>query len=433
MTSPIGVILAGGLGTRMKDHPSGIPKALLPVDGRAILARQLDLYAAHGFREVVICAGHRAEFVEQAVREFAPSGLDVRFALDPFPAGTGGCVGHAFEHLTQPVLVMNGDVVIDLDLSKLMSFHQTKGAEATVVVHPNDHPHDSDLIEVSADGQVQRFYPKPHPDGLSVRNMVVAGVYVLQPSVVARIQRERAVDMVHDVLVAEHEQNGGVHAYQTEEYIKDMGTPGRYEAVCGDWARGRVARLSSGQARKTAFLDRDGTINAEVGLLSAVEKFRLIDGAAAAIRKLNKLGILTVVVTNQSVIARGMATEKELDQLHAHMEMLLGKEGAYVDRLYYCPHHPDGGYKGEVAALKIPCDCRKPSPGMLLSAAEVLNIDLPASAMFGDAGRDMQAGHRAGVTSYFLGPGRFEELDVPVIRKPDLASAVEHWLQQSGL
>ena len=119
---------------------------------------------------------------------------------------------------------------------------------------------------------------------------------------------------------------------------------------------------------------------------------REINGVAEAIKKINASGYLAIVVTNQPVIARGEVTFKELEEIHNKMETELGLRGAYLDAIYYCPHHPHKGYDGEVPELKIECDCRKPKPGMLLKAAIDYNIDLSQSYMIGDGENDIKAG-----------------------------------------
>ena len=111
----------------------------------------------------------------------------------------------------------------------------------------------------------------------------------------------------------------------------------------------------------------------------------------------------TIVITNQPVIARGEVTIPELQEIHNKMETLLGAEGAYLDDIYYCPHHPHKGYEGEVPELKIDCDCRKPKPGMLLKAAEDFNIDLTESWMIGDGENDVKAGKAAGCRTALIG------------------------------
>ena len=115
-----------------------------------------------------------------------------------------------------------------------------------------------------------------------------------------------------------------------------------------------------------------------------------------AIKLINQSGYLAIVVTNQPVIARGEVTWDELHEIHRKMETLLGKDGAYIDGLYICPHHPDKGFEGERPEYKIDCDCRKPKPGLLLQAAQDYNIDLTQSYMIGDSERDVEAGINAG-------------------------------------
>ena len=122
-----------------------------------------------------------------------------------------------------------------------------------------------------------------------------------------------------------------------------------------------------------------------------------------AIKKINQSGYLAVVVTNQPVIARGEVTYDKLKEIHNKMETLLGKDGAYLDGIYFCPHHPDSGFEGEIKELKIDCNCRKPKPGMLIKAAEDLNVDLSMSWMIGDGKSDILAGKNAGCKTALIG------------------------------
>lgn len=149
--------------------------------------------------------------------------------------------------------------------------------------------------------------------------------------------------------------------------------------------------------QKAIFLDRDGTINKYVGFLRNIDDFELIEGVSEAIKLINQSGYLAIVVTNQPVIARGEVSWEELNEIHRKMATLLGKDGAYIDGLYICPHHPDKGFEGERPEYKIDCDCRKPKPGLLLQAAKDFNIDLKKSYMVGDSHRDVEAGENAGV------------------------------------
>ena len=139
-----------------------------------------------------------------------------------------------------------------------------------------------------------------------------------------------------------------------------------------------------------------------MGFLRNIDDFELIEGVAEAIKLINQSGYLAIVVTNQPVIARGEVSWEELYEIHKKMATLLGKDGAYVDGIYICPHHPDKGFEGERPEYKIECDCRKPKPGLLLQAAKDFNIDLSESYMIGDSHRDVEAGENAGVKKSIL-------------------------------
>ena len=178
-------------------------------------------------------------------------------------------------------------------------------------------------------------------------------------------------------------------------------------AVCEDFRAGLVVRRNLKNKQKAIFLDRDGTINRYVGFLRDIDDFELLPGVAEAIRRINCLGYLAIVVTNQPVIARGEVTVEQLQTIHNKMETLLGNEGAYINALYYCPHHPRKGFAGEVPELKIECRCRKPKPGMLLRAAEDFNIDLSQSWMVGDGENDILAGKNAGCHTALVGDGDY--------------------------
>lgn len=172
-----------------------------------------------------------------------------------------------------------------------------------------------------------------------------------------------------------------------------------------DRVSGLSERQSVGTSRTAVFLDRDGTLNVEVNRLRSVDQLELIPGAAEAVRSLNRAGILAVVVTNQAVIARGDCSEAGLEQIHDKLESLLGEHGAYLDAIYYCPHHPDRGSPGERAELKIECDCRKPGTAMIERAASDFPILLKDAWMIGDTTVDLQTAQNAGIRSILVRTG----------------------------
>jgi D-glycero-D-manno-heptose 1,7-bisphosphate phosphatase len=149
---------------------------------------------------------------------------------------------------------------------------------------------------------------------------------------------------------------------------------------------------------KAIFLDRDDTLIEDLGYINHPDHVKLLDGAVEALIEFGNMGYKLVVVSNQSGVARGLVSEKTLGEIHNRMKQLLVERGAYIDRVYYCPYHPDG----VVAKYRKESDWRKPSPGMLLAAAEEMDIDLNQSWVIGDGNRDIEAGARAGCRTILI-------------------------------
>ncbi|MDR1206335.1 MAG: HAD-IIIA family hydrolase, partial [Peptococcaceae bacterium] len=235
-------------------------------------------------------------------------------------------------------------------------------------------------------------------------NLVNAGIHVLSPALFRGWAPSGSVrlDLDREVLKPAL-RGGGVYAYRTTEYIRDIGTPERYEAACRDAAAGIPAAKNIGNPQKAIFLDRDGVVNVHKGFIKSWRDMELLPGAARAIARINRSAYLAVVITNQPVVARGDCDMEELARIHQYMEMRLGQEGAYLDGLLFCPHHPEKGFAGERAEYKVDCACRKPKPGMLYAAAERYNIKLADSYMVGDSARDIQAALTAGVRPVYIG------------------------------
>ncbi len=154
-----------------------------------------------------------------------------------------------------------------------------------------------------------------------------------------------------------------------------------------------------GKKKAAVFLDRDGTINEQMGYINHISRFVLLAGAAEAIARLNQLHIPVIVVSNQSGLGRGYFPEELLEQVHAKMHRLLAKKGAHIDGLYWCPHHPDA----KVTRFKKKnCGCRKPDIGLLKQAATELDLDLKHSFMIGDRWSDLKCGKKAGTQSILV-------------------------------
>jgi mannose-1-phosphate guanylyltransferase / phosphomannomutase len=398
------VIIAGGKGTRL--GLSNLPKPMALVGGVPVIEHQVRLACRYGYREIIVLAGYLSQVIVRYLGDGSRFGVRIDYLVENQPLGTGGALRTLAGRISNDFLVFNGDVFVDMNLRALETFHRSAPADGTLVVHPNGHPYDSDLVEMDAERRIRAFHPKPRSGERDYRNLVNAGLYVLSPAVLELIPSDRPSDLGRDVFPALLASGRVLRAYSTPEYLKDMGTPDRLASVDADYRAGKPGRRNLEMPQKCIFLDRDGVINTETGGVLRPDSFHLTPEIVPALRRINAGDFLAVVVTNQPFIAKGQLTEEGLEAIHARMDSLLGAEGVYVDALYYCPHHPERGWPGEVPELKIDCSCRKPKPGMILRAAEELHIDLSVSCIIGDHVRDVRAGKKAGLrASFLIGPG----------------------------
>lgn len=393
------VLMAGGRGTRISELFPDIPKPLIPINNTPVLEREIISLRDQGFTEIILTIGYMAEKIKSYFGDGSKLGVNISYFVEDKPLGNAGAL--FFLDLKEDFFLLNADAVFDVDFNRMVEFHEKHGGLVTLFTHPNSHPYDSGLIIAGENGEVEKWLAKEDERPKYYKNRVNAGLHIISPKALemSGIKKEdigdcRKVDLDRQILKPLC-GTGKMFCYDSPEYVKDMGTPERFRAVEEDYKKGIVSAKNLKNKQKAIFLDRDGTINKYVGFLRKEEEFELIDGVAEAVKKINQSGYLAIVVTNQPVIARGEVTFEGLETIHNKMETLLGKEGAYLDGIYFCPHHPHKGYEGEVKEFKIECDCRKPKAGMLLKAAEDFNIDLSESYMVGDGENDIKAGNAA--------------------------------------
>ena len=408
------VIMAGGKGTRISSVASDIPKPMIKIEGKPVLEHEIECLRNQGFTDLIITVSHLGSIIMDYFGNGSKFGVSVQYFNEETPLGNAGALFKLREQLTDDFLLLNADAIFDVDFNRFVEAHKSHGGLVTLFTHPNSHPYDSGVLIAGGNGAVEQWLTKEDARPQWYRNRVNAGLHVINPSVLdmTGIDPDTVGTKVNGKIIKVDLDRqilkplcgtGTMFCYDSPEYVKDMGTPDRYEAVCRDFAAGRVKAKNLKQKQKAVFLDRDGTINKYVGFLRDIDDFELLPGVAEAVRLINASGYLAIVVTNQPVIARGEVTVPQLQEIHNKMETLLGAEGAYLDAIYYCPHHPHKGYEGEVPELKIDCDCRKPKPGMLLKAAEEFNIDLSRSWMIGDGENDIKAGKAAGCRTVLIG------------------------------
>lgn len=402
------VIQAGGKGTRISEITGDvIPKPMLEISGYPILYHQMMNLKKNGITDITVIIGHLGNVIKDYFGDGKQFGLNISYVEeDPQkPLGTAGSLYFLKDKLKENFVFLLADVFIDIDFEKMEQYHIANNADVTLLTHPNGHPFDSDLV-VEEGGVVKSFdYKSNDRTTYNYKNLVNAGIMIFSPSIFKYLTELRKYNYEKDIIVPLINE-GKVVSYKSSEYAKDMGTPERYRRVQEDYNSGICDAKNLANKQKAIFLDRDGTINEYVGFLRKEEDFRLIPGVSEAIKKINNSGYLAIVVTNQPVIARGEVTEEELEEIHKKMETLLGLDGAYIDDIYYCPHHPDKGFEGEIPELKIECDCRKPKTGMLEKAAREHNIDLSSSIMIGDSTLDIKMAENAGMQSVLLKTGQ---------------------------
>lgn len=407
------VIMAGGRGTRIAELFPDIPKPLIPVDGMPILEREIRSLASQGFKDLILTVGYLADKIIAYFGDGSQLGVKIDYFVEETPLGNAGALFQLKDKIgNEPFFLLNADAAFDVDFNRMLAFHQQHGGLVTLFTHPNSHPYDSGLIIADNNGNVEKWLSKEDERPQWYNNRVNAGLHVIDPKVLDLSLENLEIDPATDAPKGKVDLDrqilkplcgtGKMYCYDSPEYVKDMGTPERFHQVEADYKNGVVQAKNLHNKQKAIFLDRDGTINKYVGFLRNIDDFELIEGVSEAIKQINQSGYLAIVVTNQPVIARGEVSWDELNEVHKKMETLLGKDGAYIDGLYICPHHPDKGFEGERPEYKFDCDCRKPKPGLLLQASKDFNIDLSQSYMIGDSERDVEAGKAAGCKDSIL-------------------------------
>lgn len=425
-------ILAGGAGTRLKSRTGGLPKPMALLNGLPVLEHLVKLCSDYGFIRIAFLVHYEHEIIKNYFGNGCQFGVSLSYCVESEARGTAGALFDALPVMEEHFLVLYGDTFADVNLQKIWANHATSGADATLLLHPNDHPYDSDLVEVDGKCRVLKIHPYPHQENEVHANLVNAALYVMnRDALKPHINPIGKYDLAKHTFPAMLSAGCYLNAVITPEYIKDMGTPDRLDKIERDIFKGLPDSLSSRHLRKAVFIDRDGTLNEELNHISTPSKIRLLPGSADAVRKINRSGMLAVCVTNQPVVARGEVTIEQLKKIHATLDSHLGKEKAYLDRLYFCPHHPDRGYPGEIEALKIVCNCRKPATDLIDRAVRELEIDRGASWMVGDTSADIRCGMRSGLRTILVRTGHAGRdnkwADEPDYVVPDLSAAVD-WI-----
>lgn len=391
----IAVISAGGKGTRLSQVTIDIPKPMAKIADKPILEHQIICLRENGIKDIYLLIGYLGDVIKDYFKDGSSFGVNIHYVEEKEPLGSGGALYFLKDIIKDDFVFVFGDLIFDVYFKRMIEFHKAHKGLVTLLSHPNSHPFDSDLIISDGNDLVTSIDSKHNVRNYFYHNLVNSGVYVVSSHIYDNYFKEiKKVDFEKDLVKLEI-PNGTVYSYHSTEYVKDAGTPERYYSIGEDIKKGIVKAKNLSRKQKAIFLDRDGTINKYIGFARDINKIELEDKAAEGLKKINRSEYISIVITNQPVIARGEVTIPQLNEIHKKIETLLGQSGAFYDDLFYCPHHPDSGFEGEVKELKIKCGCRKPGIDLLLKAVEKYNIDLSKSYVLGDTTMDIQTGVNA--------------------------------------
>lgn len=389
------IVLAGGKGTRIQNISTEVPKPMILLENKPVLHHIIKNVRKYGIRNFLFKTSYLSEKIENYFQNGQNYDCKIDYFIEKEPLGTAGGLNYLKNNKT-PVLILYGDVLLNLNLKKLLEFHYEKKSQATIVVHESNHPEDSDVITLDENKRVTNSIHKPGTKKYG--NLTNAALYVLNPECFSFIPEKQSYDFGKNLVP--QIMNLNVYGYETKEYLKDMGTSERFSKVTKDLQEGKIINRVD-----AVFLDRDGVINEEIGNLHKKEQLKIIKQAPAGIKILNEENIPAIVITNQPVVAKNLCNEQELIEINTHLQKLLNEQNAYVDEIFYCPHHPDKGYPEENKNYKINCECRKPKTGMIEKAKEKFSINPENCFIIGDMTSDIKTGINANCRTILVNTG----------------------------
>jgi mannose-1-phosphate guanylyltransferase/phosphomannomutase len=400
------IIVCGGYGSRMSKSQINTPKVLMKLGDLTLLEHQLIRLREAGASKFLLLLGNGAEEIKTFVVE---KKLEVEYVVEEQPLGTGGAVLNAFDKLDDEFFLVYGDILFDTNIKDMLSKLQEKDCDAVFLGRASEHIHDSDVLVTDLEHKIVSLIRKPGIVGFKNRNLANCGIYIFRRSVfqsyLKQLNELVKLDLESDILISCFSNGLNAYVVKSNGYVRDLGTPERYQAGIGDVQNGKVHR----RAYPTAVLDRDGVIIRDTGHLSSLKNVEILPGVVDSIRDFNSNGYRVVVITNQPVVARGEATLDFVNQVHALIDIELAKNNAFITEYYICPHHPDKGFIGEIKELKIVCDCRKPNIGLYEKANLEFPMDKKESLAIGDSITDAEAAKKFGLE--FFGVGESFEIN----------------------
>lgn len=383
------VVIAGGEGTRLKKIYKKKSKTLAKVND-IILLKQIYKNFINIKKKFLLINNKQKDIISFVKK----NNLDFRIILEDQPLGDGGCLSQLKEIKNfhkYKFLIVPGDLIVNLDPSKFYNFHLKKNSSITLFVHPTNHINDSDTVILDKFCKVNKFYFKPHSLINKVSNISLSGISIVNGEEIKKIVKKK----ISFKSILKNSKN--IFGYNSRELVKDVGTVERLVNARRFYNIKKIKKYNIKKKMPAFFLDRDGVINKELNNTYYSNPENLFEGIGKIIKKINNYGYLTVVITNQPGLAKGFFSFDHLNLSHMKMQNLLSAKGAIVDRIYFCPHHPEKGFRNEVKKLKIQCNCRKPKIGLFIKAIKDLNINKKKSVFIGNSIDDYLASKKINI------------------------------------
>ncbi|RPG63464.1 MAG: HAD-IIIA family hydrolase [Flavobacteriaceae bacterium TMED238] len=360
------VIIAGGKGSRIKKTLESTPKLLAPIRrGKLLIDYQLEHIKKFNNNNIHFCLGNGSE---QILEHLFKKKIKFSYSVEEKPLGTYGALYNSKEHLADSFFILYGDIVTNFNIDFGFKKFKEYDTDFLLISRYTDHPEDSDLISFDHNNDIKKIFRSseveyPYPP------IACTALMFGKKSSLNIFDKNSKPDIVKD-FINKNLGSISVKHHISDSYTKDLGTDNRYKVEIKTLDANLIKR------QKIAFLDRDGTL-IENNEKNSISNFKINNGAVDLIRALQENQYTVVMITNQPSIAKGFCTEKDVNNLHDHLQHQLIRENIKpLHNIKYCPHHNEVGHKGEIKELKVACDCRKPLSGLIFQTLEELDYKL---------------------------------------------------------
>ena len=381
------IILAGGLGTRLRSKVSAMPKSMAPINGLPFLEYQLDYLSDFGVGKIYLAVGYLSEVIVDYFGNTYKN-IALEYVYEKEPLGTGGAIKQALDQTkTEEILILNGDTMFQVELDVFYNSHKSQKADFSMALKPMKNFERYGVVKLNETNYVIGFEEKQHQESGDING----GVYILNKSVFNTYSFNPKFSFEREFLEKEY-NNLKFNGFISKNYFLDIGIPEDYEQAQVDFKQ--FKKKLKVDKSWTIFLDRDGVINRKIdnGYVTSIAEFEFLDGAKEAIANLTQKVGRIVIVTNQQCVGKGIISEAQLNDIHAYMNTEIEKAGGKIDKVYFAPQL--------VAENSI---YRKPKAGMAdLAQKDFPEIDFSKSILIGDSISDIEFGKIKNMTTIFI-------------------------------